>query len=1180
MNKLNILHSADLHLNERNLEQTQPALNQIVELVRQEKPSLFVFAGDMGVKRGSVTPTEVHILKSAFLDIADVCPVVAISGNHDIVNRYDRVDTVTGILTRIDKEGEGRKPIHSNITVRSTLDVVEINLGEAGYIRVVTLPHPSKYNFLASNEKANGDINQIISDKLHSALIGIEANLNNSDPSIPTIVVGHGTIAGGLADNEMLMTTDIDVAIPREWLPTTGVVAYMWGHLHKTQSIGKLTDIPLYYSGAPSPLTFGQERQEPTILRWSITGDKAETELIPLDVAHQLFTIEIGEDSFTNGKPPIDTVRGIIESNNLNGAKVRLRYSIPREKANMLVSADLSRMLYDKGAHEAKVVAEVLEDIDIHLEDISTEMTQEALLEAWAEIDPERNTYLGKMKKIASETDAAIPADEIHKLQGVDYRVTRLVAHNFKPLIDVDVNFSELGQTICISGANHNGKSQIAEAERFALWKVIRRGTSLSDVVRHGTDEAKVSIYFTSQGKNYRVDRIIKLTAKGAAKGDVVFSTETASGEYQSLNEGTASVTQDEIERLVGTYSMYRSTRFGSQSEIDLLCTLLPSEMKDTLQEAINVGAYDLRQQTAKIARDELVRESHEVTYEIEKLEEIVSDESELQDERKTCITDMNNIETEMADLSSRLETLTTQSAKAEQAQTDIDAKLDAKRKIESEMTDGQNIIYRLEKILDNRITIDEGVDRTKKLRKKLEEARQQRDASSKIKMEYSEKTTELHKQLQELKSEIVRTESRVDAIELQKKRKQEDHDASIARMQDELYKAQEAGGLVENVPCAGMDIQAECELLSHAHTAAKKADDIQRQMKETPLTVDISEEDAEHEKLTTALVGTEKDYAKFEKQVEELDAEAEKKLAEFPESQQLESIKADLEDEEKQNWFKIREELLVAEEKISNANEKTVKLKDDLIALEKDITELQTVAADLHDLKDNLRTVKTAQDELQRKRDILSDKMGQLKQRIKDIEVAKEELGKLRQQTEEASELIVAHNLYQRAMGRDGIPFLLLERSLPRFEQYANEFLCVDEGFGNNLRIHIQSRKELQDGSERNEVLIRYVDDRGIHPLGEASGWQKTAAGYALRASLAKVQAMATGAQINHCLYDEGWGVFDADNIMMGRRMIQKFGEEFGQFFYITHVDAMKEIADTTIKVHAVEGGARVEIV
>jgi len=1161
------------------MEQTQPALNQIVELVQQETPDLCVFAGDMGVKRGSVTPTEVHILKSAFLDIADVCPVVAISGNHDIVNRYDRVDTVTGILTRLNKDGEGRLPIHPNITVRSILDVVEINMGEAGTIRVVTVPHPSKYNYLANDEKAKGDINQIIADNLHSALVGIDATLKDSDPSIPTIVVGHGTIAGGLADNEMLMTTDIDVAIPREWLPTSGVLSYMWGHLHKTQKIGTQEDIPLYYSGAPAPLTFGQEQQEPTILRWSINEKQAETEFVPLNIAHQLLTIDIGADSFADGKPPIDVVRGIIEGNNLKDAKVRLRYSIPREKANMAISADLSKMLYEKGAHEAKVVAEVLEDIDIHLEDISTEMTQEALLEAWAEIDPERNTYLEKMKRIAAETDSLIPADEIHKLQGVDYQVTRLVAHNFKPLIDVDIKFTELGRTICISGANHNGKSQLAELERFALWKVIRRGTSLSDVVRHGTDEAHVSVYLTSHGKNYRVDRIIRLTTKGTAKGDVVFSIENEDGTYRPLNEGTASVTQAEIERLVGTYNMYRSTRFGSQSEIDLLCTLLPSEMKDTLQEAINVGAYDLRQQTAKITRDELVRETHAATDEIEKLEKIVSDESELQDIRKTFGTDLKDIEKEMSDLSGRLETLTTQAAKAEQAQTDIDSKLDAKRKIESEMTDEQNTICRLEKILDNRSTIDEGVERVKKLRTKLEEARQQRDTASKIKMEYSERDMELHSTLQTLNSDIVVTESRLDAIELQKRRKQTDHDTSRARMQDELSKAQEAGGLVENVPCAGMDIQAECDLLSHAYASSEKADDIRKQMKETSIEVDTSEEDAEHEKLTAELAGIDKEYAQTTKQIEKFKDEMNKKLADFPEAHLLELIKADLESEEQRNWFKFREELLVAKERIANANEKTVKLKDNLIALERDIKDLQTVAADLRDLKDNLRTVKKAQTEAQRKRDILVDKIGQLKQRLKDIELVKEELYRLRQQTEEANDNIVAHNLYQRAMGRDGIPFLLLERSLPRFEQYANEFLCVDEGFGNNLRIHIQSRKELQDGTERNEVLIRYVDDRGTHPLGEASGWQKTAAGYALRASLAKVQAMATGSQIRHCLYDEGWGVFDADNIMMGRRMIQKFGEEFGQFFYITHVDAMKEIADTTIHVHAVEGGAEIEI-
>ena len=93
-------------------------------------------------------------------------------------------------------------------------------------------------------------------------------------------------------------------------------------------------------------------------------------------------------------------------------------------------------------------------------------------------------------------------------------------------------------------------------------------------------------------------------------------------------------------------------------------------------------------------------------------------------------------------------------------------------------------------------------------------------------------------------------------------------------------------------------------------------------------------------------------------------------------------------------------------------------------------------------------------------------------------------------------------------------------------------------------------------NGETRDEVLITFVDDRGVHPLGEASGWQKTAVGYALRAAMGKLNANLTGTIINHCIFDEGWGVCDQNNQLIARKMIQRFGQEYGQFLYITHVE------------------------
>ena len=48
---------------------------------------------------------------------------------------------------------------------------------------------------------------------------------------------------------------------------------------------------------------------------------------------------------------------------------------------------------------------------------------------------------------------------------------------------------------------------------------------------------------------------------------------------------------------------------------------------------------------------------------------------------------------------------------------------------------------------------------------------------------------------------------------------------------------------------------------------------------------------------------------------------------------------------------------------------------------------------------------------------------------------------------------------------------------------------------------------------------------------------------------------------------------------MLLAKRMIQKLGEEFGKFLYITHIPVLQEVADTIIHVKSVDGGAVVEI-
>ncbi len=1158
-----IIHFADLHLNEQNMEQTKPALDQIVQIVKKEKPDYVVFAGDMGVKRGYITPTEDYILKSAFMEMADVpsVTIIAIPGNHDITNRYDRVDTVTGILTR-----SNGQEIHPDIIVRNAIDIIHKN-----DITFVTIPFPSKYNLLASGE-VNGDINIMIADKLKEAMLGLQVTLEKTNK--PIVVVGHGTISGGVSDNEMLMTTDIDMIIRREWLPKAQ--AYLWGHLHYRQEIG--TAQPVVYSGACSPLTFSQERHKPSVEKWVIEDGMARHEPIHLRIAHDLRTIEIGADAFKNGEPPMNVLKKLIGETDLKDAKIRLRYEIPKEKAGLIQKAELTRWMKDRGVFESKIVSQIMDDISIRAESIDSGMSQKALLSLWAGLDEERKPYLTSIHKIGTSTDLSIPNDDLHTLTGTDYEITRIRAKNFKPLIDVDLDFDRLGKTVCISGENHNGKSQLAEAERFALWKIIRRGTSLVDVVRHGaTDEAKVSVCFNSKGNEYRVERTVALSSSGRAKGDVAFSIKVDEG-YKPLNEGTAIETQKAIERIVGSYAMYRATRFGSQSEIDLLCRMLPSELKDTLQEAINVGVYDIRKAIAQKKADQIDKQNQQKIDEIEALKEKVEPEQEITNVLAIHSIRKSDIEKDIENVEAKMDELNLKVERAKLAQEQINRKIERKMQLEQNLTNEDNTVIRLEKILENKDKVDEGIKKVKTLKHQYNIADTEYEKVSELNGIYAEKKHSLRFDILDMGKEIQESKLRSDTLRRDKDMLIATHESEQRQLNHELATSKSSGNLVDSVPCAGTDINSKCDLLIHARQSLSQAEVIEKKIK------DLKDPDTtEHDdKIKASLQKREQlaqNIAKANEKIDMLDKEGKDEMNKYPLAEKKEDIREALHAEEKKKWNNIKQELMIAEEKIAHASKNSKRITAELVTLDADIRSLQEQASGEFTCRQELMSAKQVLTTIKAEKDSLLDKIGRATQQLNNIEEWKNTLKVLEDEMTETVKTIIAYKLYLQAVSRDGLPFLLLERALPRFEQYANDFLCVDEGFPNALRIQIQSQKELQSGDARDEVVIKYIDDRGTHPLGEASGWQKVAVGYALRASLAKVQAMATGSEINHCIYDEGWGTCDQNNILMGRRMIQKFGEEFGKFFYITHMETLKEIADTTIHVNAVDGGATIEI-
>lgn len=1172
-NKLTVVHFADLHLSEINLDQTKPALDFIVGEVKTKRPDLVVFAGDLIVKRGFITPTEDWLIKTAFLQMADVTRVVCIPGNHDAANRYDRVDAVTGILTR-DHEGI-EKAIHPNIHTARGMAAFNLFRDDESRpnVRIFALPHPSKYFYLAANETEVGEnLNTVIADKLRQMLLGYETSRGKD---IPTILVGHGTITGGLSDSEMVMTAENDIAIDRGWLPDFS--ATMYGHLHKPQEVGKAV-----YSGSPAPLTFGSERMEPSYTLWELPGDgsAATFERLPIPVAHQLLTIDVEEKEFKNNAVPVELLKRRVEEIGIEGAKLRLRYQIPEDMASLVDKGELHAFMDKLGAFEHKIVDEPVSAIKIRAEDIDPDLSMDAMLEAWARLDEARTARLDDIKKIAAQVDQEIPPDERFKFQGTDYRISRIRARNFKPLIDVDVNFDQLGKIVCISGENRAGKSQFAELERFVLWKELRKGTLLSDAVRHGANEGSVTVWLNANGSEYRVGRTIKLDGKGNAKGDVIFAGKR-NGKFEPLNEGTAGETQAAIERVVGTYSMYRATRFGSQKEISLLVNMLPSEMKDTLQEAINVGVFDIRKRMASEMGQKIESEYENHQASAIDLEQQVSHKENVEETLSMTEDQRKDAERLVREMREKLDSAKGEAVVAEKAKDRLVELKESQGEKVIDLVRVESNIARKQKILDNRDKVEEGINRTQDVTKSAEEMKSRRETYQEVKLRHSEKQRELTGGVIDLKNKSGATKTELDKRRWELKTETEKHERKMADLKRQIEDVTGKAKLIEEVPCVETDMNETCQLLQSARQSRASLKELEQQLKN--LQDNPPDTGAIHDRITaldSKLDGIETALYAVQKQMSALDKEQQKELDETRyDPEHLKELEAELKELDRANYPQLKEELLVAEERIKSLEKDRQRIQADVDKAEEEILTVQKLASKYNEFLIKARSLASSLGDAENNRDVYIERLGKIKQELESITKLERKLETLQEEIKEEAGTIEAYQMYVSAVSRDGIPFLLLEKVLPRFEQYVNDFLCVDEGFPNTLRIKVNPLRETQSGKMKDEVVIRFIDDRGEHPLGESSGWQEVAIGYALRAAMAKIQAAATGTRINHSVYDEGWGVFDETNILMGKRMIQKLGGEFGRFFFITHRQTLKEVADTQINVIAVPGGARIEI-
>jgi exonuclease SbcC len=167
------------------------------------------------------------------------------------------------------------------------------------------------------------------------------------------------------------------------------------------------------------------------------------------------------------------------------------------------------------------------------------------------------------------------------------------------------------------------------------------------------------------------------------------------------------------------------------------------------------------------------------------------------------------------------------------------------------------------------------------------------------------------------------------------------------------------------------------------------------------------------------------------------------------------------------------------------------------------------------------------------------------------------------------------------RALGKDGVPALLIEQALPQIEAKANELLDRLSAGAMSVRFQTQSTykdKRREDLKETLDILIS--DSAGTRDYELYSGGEAFRVNFAIRIALAEILAQRSGARLQTLVIDEGFGSQDSLGRQRLVEAINAVRPDFAKILVITHIDELKDSFPNRIEVEKTERGSIVHVI
>ncbi len=284
---MKILHTSDWHVGKvlkgrDRHEEHAAALASLVRIAKDEDVDVVLVAGDLFETAAPNPRSQGLVMRTLLALRADGRQVVAIAGNHDNQNLIEAV--YRPVLGEIGLHvlGLPRRPEEGGTVALRTRDGAQVEVAALPFLSHRFAVRAAEVMFHEFAEHALD-----YSSRVREIIGRLTADFN---PDAVNLVMAHGTLLGGRrGGGERDVQTSLDYELPATMFPGSAHYVAL-GHLHRQQEIPG--PCPIYYSGSPLAVDFGEEGNEPSaLIVTAAPGIRADASPVPVSGGRGLKTL-------------------------------------------------------------------------------------------------------------------------------------------------------------------------------------------------------------------------------------------------------------------------------------------------------------------------------------------------------------------------------------------------------------------------------------------------------------------------------------------------------------------------------------------------------------------------------------------------------------------------------------------------------------------------------------------------------------------------------------------------------------------------------------------------------------------------------------------------------------------------------------------------------------------------